>query len=231
MERYLSIGDSWDGALGLAAGDMGMLGSVMDQGLLDQNMFSLKLPRMKGERGEILFGGVDHDLYLGELKSLPLIEEKKSRWAVAATSLSVNDGEGLVLDLKGTAVFETEFPFIGLPEKYVRILDEQLGMQNAGKSWDYIRSIECSGRRLLHNITIVLGGEEFVVSPWEYTAEADMGDFGGGRRCVSAFVPNAEDDQDVVLGSVFLRAFYGVFDLDRRTVSSEYSLILRWSGN
>ncbi|KAE9364993.1 acid protease [Stipitochalara longipes BDJ] len=222
MERYfLSSEDSWGGALGLApGGDMGVLNNVMNQGLLNRNLFSLKLPRVKGERGEILFGDVDHDLYVGELKSLLLADEKKGVWAVAATSLSVNDAEGLVLDLKGgSAVFETDFPFIGLPGKLVRILDEQFGMDNVGKSWDRIRSIDCSRRKLLHNITIVLGGEEFVVSPWEYTVETDMGDLGGGRRCVSAFVPNEDEGKGVVLGSVFLRAFYGVFDLDRRTVS------------
>ncbi|KAN0089063.1 acid protease [Hyaloscypha variabilis] len=232
MERYLPWSEeSWDGALGLAPGsgsEMGVLNNLMNQGLLDKNVFSLRLPRGRGERGEILFGDVDHDLYVGNLKSLQLVEEEKGRWAVAATGLSVNDREGLVLELNGgTAVFETDFPFIGLPEKYVRILDKKLGMKNAGKEWGWVRSVDCSRRKLMQNITIGLGGEEFVVSPWEYTVEADMGDLSGGRRCVSAFVPNEDEGMDVVLGSVFLRAFYGVFDLDRRTVSCEYSFLGR----
>jgi hypothetical protein len=227
IERYLAWGnESWDGILGLApSGETGMLENMMTQNLLDRNMFSLKLPRGKGDGGEMLFGDVDHDQYIGELRSLPVLDNKKRTWAVDATSLSINDGEGLVLSLGGgKATFETEFPFIGLPEKYVRILDEALGMVNAGKSWENIRSVDCSERKMLHNISISLGREEFVISPWEYTIETDMGDLGGGRRCASAFVPNEDGGKDVVLGSAFLRAFYEVFDMDRKTVSCKYPL-------
>jgi hypothetical protein len=46
------------------------------------------------------------------------------------------------------------------------------------------------------------------------------------RRCVSAFAPNENvKGKDIVLGSGFLRAFNGVFDLDERTVSCEYPSI------
>ena len=232
MDRYLPGGSRWwDGVLGLGpSADMGIMQNMMRQNILDKNLFSLRLPRGKAERGEILFGDVDHDLYLGELKPLPLLQEKKGRWAVAATSLSINDGKGLVLGLRvGSAVFDTEFPFIGLPERYVRILDENLGMKNAGKGWENLRSIECGRRKMLHNITLTLGDEEFVISPWEFTVETEMetGSGGSEMRCVSAFVPNEhEDGSDIVLGSAFLRAFYGVFDMDRETVSCEYFPLL-----
>jgi saccharopepsin len=221
--------DKWDGVVGLApSGEMAILENMVNQNILDSNVFALKLPRGNSDRGEILFGDVDHDLYVGELKSLPLLEETNGRWAVAAMSLGVNDGEGLELNLGGTiAVFETEFPFIGLPGELVKILDAQLGMDNAGKGWEHLRSIDCSKRKLLHNITITLGGEEFVLSPWEYTIETDAGGFSEGRRCASAFVPNEiGQGSNIVLGSAFLRAFYGVFDVDRRTVSCEYSPLL-----
>jgi Eukaryotic aspartyl protease len=228
MSRYLPWGSSsWDGMLGLAAsGEMEILQNMISQNILDKNLFSLKLPRTRNDKGEILFGDVDHDLYLGELRSLPLLREKKGRWAVAAKSLSINDGEGLILGLAGgAAVFDTEFPFIGLPERYVRILDENLGMKNVGKGWGNIRSIDCDRRKMLHNITITLGGEQFVVSPWEFTVETEMemGNGGSERRCVSAFVPNEQENgSDIVLGSAFLRAFYAVFDMDGGAVSCEY---------
>jgi hypothetical protein len=46
------------------------------------------------------------------------------------------------------------------------------------------------------------------------------------RKCVNAFAPNENvKGKNIVLGSAFLRAFNGVFDLDERTVSCEYPSI------
>jgi hypothetical protein len=241
MFRYTPHWDaSWDGLLGLAPSNensdsldlMNPLQNMVAQNLLDRNLFSLKLPRGADGRGEILFGEIDHDSYVGELKSLPLLpydenhsEEIMGRWTVPASKLNIGDGS---LDFEGgVAVFETDFPFIGLPESYVMLVDQYLGMDNAGKSWDHLRSIDCSKRKLLGNITITLGEEDFVISPWEYTIEADMTKLGiKGKRCVSAFRPKEEygDSNYIVLGSAFLRAFVGVFDLDSRTVSCEFPL-------
>lgn len=115
------------------------------KGRLDRNLFSLTLPREEGDYVEILFGFIDHDLYVGELKSLPLLKEAEGRWGVAANRLEIDDGEGFILGLEGgTAVFETDSPFVGLPEKYVKVLEEKLGMESTGKGWDSIRSIDCS---------------------------------------------------------------------------------------
>jgi Eukaryotic aspartyl protease len=241
MFRYTSRYDSsWDGLLGLApsnenADSLGLMNpfqNMVAQNLLNRNLFSLKLPRGADDRGEILFGEIDHDLYVGELKALPLLsydrnhsEETKGRWAVAAMRMSIGDGSFDFDD--GVAVFETDFPFIGLPENYAMLLDQYLGMDNAGKSWEHLRSIDCKKRKMLENITITLGEEDFVISPWEYTIEVDMSDLGvSGKRCVSAFMPKEGygDDNYIVLGSAFLKAFYGVFDLDARTISCEFLL-------
>jgi hypothetical protein len=44
------------------------------------------------------------------------------------------------------------------------------------------------------------------------------------RRRVSALVPNEVKGVEAMLGSAFLKTFYGAFDLDRRTVSCEYPI-------
>jgi hypothetical protein len=78
---------------------------------------------------------------------------------------------------------------------------------------------------VLQNITITLGEEDFVMTPWEYTIEVNMKDLGySEKRCMSAFMPKQAYGYEnyIVLGSAFLRAFYGVFDLDQRTVSCEF---------
>ena len=72
-----------------------------------------------------------------------------------------------------------------LPERYVKVLEENLGLESTGRYWDSIRSIDCSQRSLLENITITLAVEKFVVSAWEYTTETDIEieNKGKERRC------------------------------------------------
>lgn len=70
------------------------------KGRLGRNLSSLNLPREEGDYGEILFGSINHDLYVGELNSLPLLKETGLRWGVAANRLEIDDGEGLFLGWK-----------------------------------------------------------------------------------------------------------------------------------
>ncbi|PMD28626.1 hypothetical protein NA56DRAFT_742740 [Hyaloscypha hepaticicola] len=73
--------------------------NMVMKGRLDRNLSSLNLPRDEGNYGEILFGIINHDLYVGELKSLPLLKEAKGRWGVA-NRLEIDDGEGFILGWK-----------------------------------------------------------------------------------------------------------------------------------
>jgi hypothetical protein len=47
-------------------------------------------------------------------------------------------------------------------------------------------SIECAKREMLEDFTITLGGHDFVISPYEYTLEAELEGRGGERRCLGA---------------------------------------------
>jgi saccharopepsin len=80
--------------------------------------------------------------------------------------------------------------------------------------------IDCSRRDELDNLTLTLGDHDFVIAPYQYTIEMDVEEW-GGHRCISAFGPMGPNEKFILVGSSFLRAFYGVFDLDERTASCE----------
>ena len=199
------------------------------QKLLDRNVFGLKLPRGEDDPGEIMFGGSNEALYEGELIHISLVNDTddsmriQGRWKVPATSISIGDG---FASLDGyVAILETDFPGIGLPEDFVMLLENYLGMERKGER-DQFPSIDCAKRDKLEDFTITLGGHDFVVSPYEYTLEVELDNWGGEKRCISAFfgVPDFHDDPKfIVLGSAFMRGFYGVFDLDEWTISCELS--------
>ena len=228
--------DYWDGILGLApakhsnnrpySGELdNPFLSIASRGLLDRNVFGLKLSRGLGHPGEIMFGEINHDLYQGELKTLPLLNDTKDlqviqgRWIVPATSISIGDGSA---SLEGyAATLESDFPLIALPWDFVTLLEKYLGMERKGDRYAP-KSIDCSKREELEDFTITLGGHDFVITPFDYTIEINKKEW-GGHRCISAFIgmPNMIKEKYVIIGSSFLRAFYGVFDLDERTVSCE----------
>ena len=220
--------------------------NMVAQELLDWNLFSLKLPRGREDPGEIHFGGIDESMYEGKLKKLPLVPYSpdkyqciKGRWIVPASGIGIGDGFG---SLNGyVATIETDYPFISLPENYVMLLEKQLGFKPGnrhGNVGDFLSTIDCAKRKEMEDVKIVLAGEEFVLNSFDYVLEIEKkvldqgvemeGDGNGkGERdkeavCVSAFLPWREDFQDekyIVLGTAFLRAHYGVFDLDGKTVS------------
>jgi hypothetical protein len=77
---------AWDGILGLSSSKTAHPGpypgrlespflEMVSMGLLDNNLFGLKLSRGLDDPGEIMFGSINHDLYEGELKTLPFVND------------------------------------------------------------------------------------------------------------------------------------------------------------
>jgi hypothetical protein len=226
---------NWDGILGLAPSNhssmLGLLNplqNMKEQKLLDRNVFSLKLPRGEKDPGEILFGGMNEDLFVGKLKSLPVVNDPeiypplRGSWAVPATSVSIGNGTAY-FEKDCVASIESELPVIGLPEDHVLMLLKYLGMERKGDREP--PSIDCSKRAELENLSIKLEKHNFVITPWEYTIEMQSEAF-GGKRCMTALYPLPPFAKNyIALGTAFLKRFYTVFDLDEQTVSCKFILL------
>jgi hypothetical protein len=145
--RAVGLGDDqWDGILGIAPHgghaeatpnfdaplDDPFL-SIISQGLLDRNMFGLKFSNGTDQPGEIMFGGVNHGLYEGELKTLPLLNDTDDfrqipgRWKVPATKITIGPGWVSLKDY--AASLDSDTPFIALPGLFVELLYNYLGME------------------------------------------------------------------------------------------------------
>ena len=76
--------------------------------------------------------------------------------------------------------------------------------------------IKCEARKHLQDITFTLAGHDFSIEPEDYVIEDDDG---GG--CISALFGNDYPPPAgpfAVIGRVFLRRWYSVFDLDTKTI-------------
>ncbi|APA11171.1 hypothetical protein SS1G_11366 [Sclerotinia sclerotiorum 1980 UF-70] len=230
----------WDGLLGLAPSSSHSPNSISNpflnlqsQNLVQNSLFTLLLPQTPDTPGLLTFGTIDHKVYSGSLKHLPLLDHTSisqnrptafpdlitGRWQIPSTSLTIS-GTSSSYNLRPyIALLETSYPGIGLPSSLVFSLHNYLEMEFRGH--DIPPSIPCSRRDSLPTITLHLGEHEFTLTAYEYTLEVERDDI-GGHRCVSLFMEREEEEGEVrsiILGSGFLRNWFSVFDLKEREVA------------
>ncbi len=222
----------FDAVLGLAQYNssfernfMSPLSAMMVQGVLDENLFSLRLSRSDDdEPGQLTLGGVNEDLYTGELIELPVTNKQdrwlfdSAKWQVSARSLSFGHGDQTIhrtFAKDHIAIFETHHPYIFVEAEVAEGINDLIGAEPI--DW-FPDSVPCSRRSELPDLTINLNGYNFTITAYDYTLEVDIEKY--GLRCLSAFIGLIEPGEPViVLGSAFLKAFVSVYHVDDRTVS------------
>ncbi|KAF2085026.1 acid protease [Saccharata proteae CBS 121410] len=196
--------------------------SMMSQGLLDSNVIGLCLGSTE-QPGEITFGGINANLYDGELARIPLTNVLNGTWQVQARAISwgVSPIENQVFS-KYTAKLETASPYIYLPEE---VYQEIKRLMKPSPGPLFPESIDCNRREHLPDITFDLGGNGFSLTPYQYTIEMSVA--GHGKRCINTIRPlhklHPQDKRVIILGSAFLRAYYTVLDFDRQELGRMYS--------
>jgi len=236
----------FDAVLGLApANDLSFanvqnpFSMMVSQGLLDSNIISLALGATVGGvrslPGEIMFGGINDDFYEGEIVRIPLTNVRdpdtdpdatppllNGTWQVEARAVASGETKEEKISLDGyTARIDSSYPFVILPQgAYDRL---KAVIQPDRIPW-FTETIDCQRRANLPDVIFDLGGNSFTLTPYDYTLEMMLGDY--GVRCLFAFQPwdMQEGQRDViVLGSAFLRAFYSIFDFDNRQLGCKFS--------
>ncbi|XP_058678699.1 cathepsin D-like [Ammospiza caudacuta] len=217
----------FDGVLGLAypAASAGparpVFDNMMEQGLFRNNVFSfhLRSGASEGDGGELLLGGIDEGRFEGPLHYIPV--SRKSYWQVHMDRLSVGaPGAAGCRDppLCGggcEAIVDTGTSLVTGPSGDVAALHRALGGSRT-MGGQYV--LDCDKVPSMPNVTFVLGGKEFTLSPQHYVLQVSQW---GSPTCVSGFMA-----LDVpppagplwILGDVFLARFYSVFDRDRDRV-------------
>lgn len=206
--------------------------NIVKQKLLKRNMFSIKLSTsVLNLDGEIMFGGVNNDLFEGELTSLPIVDPVyaldlghtsnffDSGWQVDVQSLAFGTVEA---DLSGyIAVFPTLYPYIDLPSDLWNQFKETYGFDEEGL-------IKCSARETLPNFVVrlgPLGGDvKLTITAWSYVREMAFPDK-NETFCLLAWQNHAEVEgkpKYIILGAPFLKGVYSVFDQDEATISCEW---------
>lgn len=208
-----SVG-KFDGILGLAFPSISVdsaptvFGDMVKQGLVSDSVFAFYLSKTSGSDGELSIGGIDSTKYTGSLTYIPLSSE--TYWEVPLSSMTIG---GSKVTTATKAVLDTGTSILAGPSAEVKKIATSVG---AKASWlnpkEY--TIDCSKISSLPDITVELGGNKFTLSGADYVINA-------GVMCLFGMtgidIP-APRGPLWIMGDVFLRKYYTVFDWGKQRV-------------
>jgi saccharopepsin len=117
----------FDGILGMAYDTISVnhivppFYNMLNQGLLDEPVFSFRLGSDEADGGECMFGGVDSSAYTGKLQYVPI--RRKGYWEVELEKIGFGKEE---LELENTgAAIDTGTSLIVMPTDVAEMLNKQ----------------------------------------------------------------------------------------------------------
>jgi saccharopepsin len=206
--------------------------SMIDQSVLDVNMFSIVWPAAAREQGSIMFGGYDEDLLDGELVSHALFPENIARWQVEVERLSLinstgHNGREVVINQSisnGKAFFMSFPPSMAFPWDFANSLHEHIG--STPSACVRYRNVDCDRVHSLPEIVIGLKGQNVTLKGENYARKLEMPEdcpiFRDECYLMIDYLPEFEDM--VFLGMPFLETVMGVWNWDEQTISCEFFL-------
>jgi hypothetical protein len=205
-EESLSfIAASFDGILGLAFKNISVdqidpvLQVYYDEGLIDQYVVSFKLGRKQGEDGVMTIGGWDASLFTGDIHWFPV--SKTLWWYFDLDDILLN-GQSVgfcktTANGKCAGVLDTGTSLIAGPPKYMNQILSHISVR-----------IDCRNLANNPNITFVIDGKNYPLTPQEYVIEI-LGECICGLQAIEL-----KNYEFFLLGDVFLRKYYSIYDMN-----------------
>lgn len=217
------VNAKFDGILGMAWPKISVdnvlpvFNNMVDQSLVDKPVFGFYLDRDEKGRlgGELLFGGTDPSHYIGELKFVGLSSEtywqfKMDKVMAGSETLCPNGCQ---------AIADTGTSLLVGPQDDVDKLNKIIGARKEDDVW----IVECSTLKTLPNITFVLAGNNFELTPQEYTIQQTAD---GQTFCLSGFQGLGDPANTLwILGDVFIGVYYTEFNINTKQVGFARSKI------
>ncbi|XP_073472023.1 gastricsin-like [Aquarana catesbeiana] len=180
---------------------------LIQQNLIPQPVFSFYLT---GQSGEVIFGGVDSSLYSGQIYWTPVTEQ--IYWQIAINEFSVNGQPTGWCSQGCQGIVDTGTPLLTIPQQYLDTLLQSLGAQQ-GQNGEYY--VNCNSVQNLPPISFTISGNQFSIPPSGYILQIN-------GNCVvgfeSTYLPSRNGQPLWILGDVFLRQYYSVYDLGNNQV-------------
>jgi len=165
-----------------------------------QNLFAFYLGKGNGDNSELTLGGTDPAHYTGDISYVPLSNE--AYWMFKMDKFVIGDST----ESDVTVIADTGTSLLAGPKDFITKVQTAIGATPVGTSGEY--TLDCSKLDSLPDLTITLAGKDYVLTGKDYALSVS-------GECLSGFMGidlPAGNPVKFILGDVFLRKFYSVYD-------------------
>ncbi|KAM4796922.1 gastricsin-like [Rhinophrynus dorsalis] len=208
----------FDGILGLAYPSIAVEGAttvmqgMLQQNLLNQPLFAFYLSSQENSQngGEVAFGGVDQNYYSGQIYWTPVTSE--SYWQIGIQGFSINGQASGWCSQGCQGIVDTGTSLLTAPQQVFSSLMQSIGAQE-DQNGQY--EVNCDNIQNLPTISFTISGTSFPLPPSAYILQQN-------GYCIVGIMPTylpSENGQPLwILGDVFLRQYYSIYDLGNNQV-------------
>jgi hypothetical protein len=180
--------------------------SLVDAGLVQEEVFSFYLGNSRTDKGELVLGGVDPAHYTGEFSYVPL--RVATYWEITLGNVLVN-GDSFMTSSETKAIVDSGTSILTGPSSEVAKIAAALGAKPFIEG-EYLMACDYSAPSIVFNIN----GKDYELTPTDYLIP-------DGDICLLGLM--ALDISEPtgplwILGDVFMRKYYTVFDTKNQRV-------------
>ncbi|KAM8976708.1 gastricsin-like isoform 1-T1 [Pelodytes ibericus] len=185
-----------------AGGATTAMQGMLQQSLLTDPIFSVYLG---SQSGEVVFGGVDNNLYSGQIYWAPVTQELY--WQIAIDEFSIN-GQATGWCSQGCqAMVDTGTSLLTVPQQFMGSLLQYLGAEES-QNGGFL--VNCNSVQSLPPISFTINGVQFPIPPSAYILQ-NNGYCSVGVEVT--YLPSQNGQPFWILGDVFLRQYYSIYDM------------------
>ncbi|KAJ8779973.1 hypothetical protein J1605_012009 [Eschrichtius robustus] len=209
----------FDGIMGMAYPALSMgrattaLQGMLQEGALTSPVFSFYLSSQQGSQdgGAVIFGGVDSSLYTGQIYWAPVTQELY--WQIGIEEFLIGDQATGWCSQGCQAIVDTGTSLLTVPQQFMSSLLQATGA-NEDQYGQFL--VDCSNIQSLPTLTFIINGVQFPLPPTSYILNNDDSFCMVGVE--ATYLPSQNGQPLWILGDVFLRSYYSVYDLGNNRV-------------
>ncbi|XP_029856362.1 pepsin B-like [Aquila chrysaetos chrysaetos] len=207
----------FDGILGMAypaiaiSGYNTLIQNMMQQSQLTESIFSFYFSRNPtySYGGEVILGGIDPQLYSGEITWAPVVEEVY--WKIGIEEFAIGSSATGWCSQGCHGIVDTGTFLLTIPGQYMSAFLQALGVEENEDGF----VVNCNYVPSMPSLSFVISGTQLVLPPSVYV----LNNNGVCTVAVeSTYVSSSSGQPLWILGNIFLRQYYSIFDIANNRV-------------
>ncbi|XP_069732327.1 pepsin B-like [Phaenicophaeus curvirostris] len=207
----------FDGILGMSYPGVGLRGyntlleNMLLQNQLTEPIFSFYYSRNPtyDYGGEVILGGIDPELYYGEILWAPVVQELY--WKIAIEEFSIGSSATGWCRQGCHGILDTGTFLLTIPQQFISTLQWELGAHEI----DYEYVVDCNNIPSMPTLYFAISGTQLPLPPSVYVLKKN-------GFCTlgieTTYVPSDSGQPLWILGNIFLRQYYSIFDMANNRV-------------